>query len=800
MAGEIPRLSFQVKDLPTKSVTLYPSRAHVVREICDVVLTPGQNEIKIHGLSPSVDENSVQIDGRGGASITDLTLELVPNTEDFYETYPVESDSSDSESEDDEDDEEIPAVKSLTSQVDAIELKINNALETQRSVERQLKILDQHANSIHSKNVDHDELTKTLSTYTKERANLFNANVDADQGLKIFRKEKTKLEAKRNRVGKDEEKREEKLRNEKLKVSQKKLRLREERQRERQRTEMERRKFWPAQVYQINLRLESSIDTPGSSRRNSIDGVTLSGLDTMKKEDIESVIPAGRTVSLSLSYVTNAAFWIPRYDLSISSLNKTASIAYRAEFSNGTSETWKDAKVILSTSQTSYSGLDDKAPTLNPWHVKLAKYEQASGGLLSSEESNGPRQRHAMAQNIAKKNVMLHQSALPHRGLPQSIFQSSGVFGNTAPQGMNQSSGLFGAPAPQGMAQQQQRMQAIQAQRAMQMQAQQAQQAQQTQQTQQAVQMQAQQVPQYGGFGASAPSQPMSLPDKKEMKKKKSGFLGSAAQTFTGDMLESVDFDSFVGDEAGADGALDFEESVWEDSGLTASYELPGTRTLAPSSLARRHKIASLHATNIQLSYIAVPKLRSAAFLRAKVRNPSTSVTLLKGTAGVTLDGSFLGNMPLPRVSPNQVFTLPLGVDPAIHINYPKPTLHRSTQGFLSKESAHTFNRSVWLTNTKSSSIDLVVLDQVPVSQDDKLKMEILHPKGLYKEGDAVKAGNGAKDGAAVANGNAWGKAIASLKKGGEIAWTVQLEKGQAALLKMEYEARMPTGENIVAV
>jgi hypothetical protein len=786
MADDIPRLSFQIKDLPTKSVTLYPSRAHVVREICDVVLKPGQNEIQIHGLSSSVDENSVQIDGRGGASITDLTLELVPNSEDFDETYPKDTDSSDSESDEDEEIAEIPAVRLLTDQISNLDLKINEALEQQLSAERRLKTLNQHAESINSEKVDHDELTKALRTYENERAYLFKANVRASEELKSLRKIKAKREAERKKAGKEEEKRKEKLKKEKTKLLQKKIRAKHERFREAQRIELERRKFWPAKVYQINLRLESTIDTPGSSRRNSIDGVTLSGIDntTSEKSKGDAIGSSDRTVSLSLSYVTNSAFWSPRYDLSISSLQKTASIVYRAELSNGTSETWKDAKVILSTSQTSYSGLDDKVPTLTPWHVKLAKYEQVNGGLLSYEESNGPRHAQAIAQSNMKKS-MKNAHGFPSRG-----------------------GGLFGSTAPQQAIQTQQQMQQMQLLVT-------------PQQQTSSLFGNVQQQQNIGGLFASAPPPPppaaqpsggfgafgASGGNQKELSRKRSGLLGGG---LFGSRAEEApapgEFDpstAWEGGGADADG-LDFEESVWEDSGLTASYEIPGTRTLTPSTLARRHKIASLQATNIHLSYVAVPKLRSAAFLRAKVRNPSASVTLLKGTAGVTLDGSFLGNMPLPRVSPNQVFSLPLGVDPAIHINYPKPTVHRSTQGFLNKESAHMFNRSVWLTNTKSTPVELLVLDQIPVSQDERLKVEILQPRSLYKEGDSVRAGEAAKEGAsgttAVSQQNgSWGKAVATLKKGGEMTWTVNLEKGQACLLKMEYEARLPQGDNIVS-
>lgn len=207
----------------------------------------------------------------------------------------------------------------------------------------------------------------------------------------------------------------------------------------------------------------------------------------------------------------------------------------------------------------------------------------------------------------------------------------------------------------------------------------------------------------------------------------------------------------------------------------------------------------------IRMSYVAMPKLRAAAFLRAKVRNPSSSITLLKGSAGVTLDGSFLGNMQLPRVSPGQVFDLPLGVDPAIHVGYPKPSVHRSTQGVFAKESTQMYTRSVWLTNTKFTPVELMVLDQVPVPEDERLRIDLTTPKGLNREGDAVRAGTAAKEGRSGATSLAetnqsgtWGKAVGTLKKGGEVAWTVNLEKGHACLLELEYRAKLPSTEKIV--
>jgi len=91
MSTDIPHQQFLIKTLPTKTVTLYPSRAHVIREINNIVLRPGPNTVEIFGLTPTTDENSIQFDGRGAASIIDMTVDLVPNREIFEDVYPEDA-------------------------------------------------------------------------------------------------------------------------------------------------------------------------------------------------------------------------------------------------------------------------------------------------------------------------------------------------------------------------------------------------------------------------------------------------------------------------------------------------------------------------------------------------------------------------------------------------------------------------------------------------------------------------------------------------------------------------------------
>ena len=267
-----------------------------------------------------------------------------------------------------------------------------------------------------------------------------------------------------------------------------------------------------------------------------------------------------------------------------------------------------------------------------------------------------------------------------------------------------------------------------------------------------------------------------------------------------------------------SDASLVFQESVWEETGLTTSYDLPGLRTIAPSNTARRHKITTIELKDIHLSYICIPKLRTAAFLKAHVMN-SSGVTLLKGLAGLTLDGSFLGNTHLPRCSAGQTFTLSLGVDPAINVLYSRPGVKKNiSSGVFQKEDSCVYTRTITITNTKSigGPIDLVVSDQVPISEDEKLKIDVLTPKGLKGEGDKAVTGQAVENDAAsrastrgsvysvdgargvVGKDEKWGKAVATFKKAGEVEWNVKLNPGKGVRLLLEYDTRFPSAETVI--
>ena len=231
--------------------------------------------------------------------------------------------------------------------------------------------------------------------------------------------------------------------------------------------------------------------------------------------------------------------------------------------------------------------------------------------------------------------------------------------------------------------------------------------------------------------------------------------------------------------------SLEVQDSFKQDYGFTTTYELPGRRTLTPSSVARRHVLVELGLNSVSLAYVIVPKHRAAAFLQAEIKNTS-SVRILRGKVGMTIDGTFLGTAQVPSCMPNESFTLSLGVDPSIQVTYGKPIVRPVTGGFFNKEEAAMFRRTCLVKNTRSNAVDVAVMDQVPVSEDKRIGVQILEPKGLNVSGDKVTLPMGKQ-----------GKGTAKLGLNGEVKWVMTLEPEKEVRLVLEHEARVPVGSEV---
>ncbi|KAK7955760.1 uncharacterized protein PG986_004982 [Apiospora aurea] len=379
---------YRIRELETRSVTLFPGRAQVHRQIKDVPLKAGENQITIIGLTPTVDQDSIKVEGTGSAIITDMAVELLPHREIFEDVYPEydddDGDSSDSDpdssSEGDEEEERANAIldsygKLMTTDrqnTAAPDVKIDEGLATYR-VERENIFAD-----IWDGNVQHREVKDKLQRLRKEEGRL----------LKQYRRETAKADKVKRREARA-----------KQKEQQKAARKQQEVRKEQARVRKERESFWPKKVYSIRVTLDATAFTPGSSRRSSIaSDVELVSSPTSPEKSSDNEL-SGSTCDLSISYVTTDAYWSPAYDMALSTTANTGHVCFDAQLTNRTAETWSNCKITLSTPQADFSGLHDTIPTVVPWRVRLT----------------GGRAAHSDAYYSLRNDIMFSRDEQSHR-------------------------------------------------------------------------------------------------------------------------------------------------------------------------------------------------------------------------------------------------------------------------------------------------------------------------------------------------------------------------------------------------
>ncbi|KAI9889071.1 MAG: hypothetical protein M1814_005860 [Vezdaea aestivalis] len=750
----VNKLDYEIKDLETTSVTLSPHAATVVRRINDIVLKPGPNEITIYGLTPTIEEHSLQFDGQGAASIADMTVEYVDNKDRFESHYDSGSNESSDDEESEAESQPDTKEKSVRKKKASLEAELGDQREKLQVTKNQVDLLERYGKTLDSKNSEPAKVVEFLKMYDKSREDLYRdhkvATVKVNE-LECFIKDESK---KLHKLKDIRRRRHRKANKQKRKDAQKKAQIKADKAIEKARAKEEKEGFWPLKVYKLVLLLEAPLDASSISHRNSVEV-------TSKDAAISKVPAAGNPISLSFSYVSNEAMWWPAYDLKLQTPSKSGTLAYRAEFKNTTSETWRNAKLALTTSQTAFSGLTKTVPILTPWHVRLqrngsgSKYNSTSqswhGGLQSQREIDAKKSTQAAMFNKPNRQEMFMMKGSAKPTAYGSTAEESYRNTNTYPvqQQQVQAHSHFPPPRPQAV------------------------------------------------FGSAAPD---------TSSRSRTLRLGSHSNAVPGHggptapMYEAEGGGGAGDDEDDTDSAsistmtnaLGNQESSREDFGLTTTYTIPTLRTLVPSDLTRRHNLADLALPNITLSHIVIPKLQTAAFLKARIKNTSSTI-LLKGRANLTLDGTFLGNTTIPRASPDESFTLTLGVDPTVSVTYAKPTVRRSSSGVFTKNENVIYTRVVGLTNKKATRVELLVLDQVPVSEDEGLKVSVLEPAGLRHAGDRVKCGKGT-------TGGNWGSAVATMAKGGEISWTVTLEKSAGCKLVLEYLGNYPASDAIVGM
>ncbi|OWA52575.1 putative Protein F37C4.5 [Hypsibius exemplaris] len=165
---------------------------------------------------------------------------------------------------------------------------------------------------------------------------------------------------------------------------------------------------------------------------------------------------------------------------------------------------------------------------------------------------------------------------------------------------------------------------------------------------------------------------------------------------------------------------------VVQDAGITTSFEIVKPSTIPTDGSEHKVTVGILE-LEPSMQYKSIPKKVEQAFLEAKALNTSP-YPILPGPASVFFGSNFVASVDLKTVSPQEDFTCSLGVDPAVRVKYRPVRRFNEQTGMLSKTSVVTYIQEIEVNNTRPDTVHVVLIDQVPRSTEEKLRVTLVEP------------------------------------------------------------------------
>jgi len=164
-------------------------------------------------------------------------------------------------------------------------------------------------------------------------------------------------------------------------------------------------------------------------------------------------------------------------------------------------------------------------------------------------------------------------------------------------------------------------------------------------------------------------------------------------------------------------------EAVLESKEYAVNFQVP-----YPVSMPSKDEPTRVNITSVELMYkldlLVVPRLSQNAFRRLKIHN-NTPFTLLPGQATVFLDGDYLGETQLKFQPEGSHFDINYGIDGRIKV---KRELARQevSKKILQERTLNEYGYTITLVNDTNSVQECQVMDEIPLSRNDDIKVHLL--------------------------------------------------------------------------
>jgi uncharacterized protein (TIGR02231 family) len=169
-------------------------------------------------------------------------------------------------------------------------------------------------------------------------------------------------------------------------------------------------------------------------------------------------------------------------------------------------------------------------------------------------------------------------------------------------------------------------------------------------------------------------------------------------------------------------------ELVARADGGTAPLVFPvaGKRTVVGDGSQQRIPLAT-QAFEATSSHLSIPKQIPEVFRSATVHYKG-NVPLLPGAVSAYVDGDFVGTGSLPMVLPSEHFEVAFGTHERLKVERQLVSRHEEKVGF--RNHRYTFHFRTTIRNFGSTPETVTLLDQIPVSEIDRIDVKLLEAQG----------------------------------------------------------------------
>jgi len=169
-----------------------------------------------------------------------------------------------------------------------------------------------------------------------------------------------------------------------------------------------------------------------------------------------------------------------------------------------------------------------------------------------------------------------------------------------------------------------------------------------------------------------------------------------------------------------------------------------------------------------EYEYFIAPKLSTDVFLTAKLTNWN-QYNFLSGEANLFFEGTFIGKSLIDTRSTVDTLNLSLGTDKNIIVTRTLQKDLKDKQGLLGGNRKETRDWLITVKNRKSQPVNILVEDQLPVSQNTSIEIETQETSGAKVD-----------------------------MLTGKVAWSFALKPQDEKKLKLKYQVRYPKNQSVI--